>query len=183
MRTFIALETGPEVQKTLTGIVGTLKEKYPKARWSRPGTMHLTLRFLGEVTASQIGGVAEAVHAAAHGVAPFTLNLGEPGHFGRNAPRVMFMTVEGKLKPLQMLYDLLGERLAACGFPPEERSFTPHITLGRSKRAKMPASWSDFPVTGIRDFSVEEVVVFQSELTRSGPLYTPLARCPLRPDQ
>ena len=73
MRTFIAIEVGAEVRRTLSTLVASLSDRVPGVKWSAPENIHVTLRFLGELPDHLIAEVASAARAAALDIHPFTL--------------------------------------------------------------------------------------------------------------
>ena len=184
MRTFIALELGKEPRRALAELLEKLSAELPGVRWSKPGNVHLTLRFLGEINDALIPEVAEAAREAAARCPPLFLKLGRPGAFGGRSPRVLFLRVEGDLEELARVYSELENELEKRGFGREERSFKPHLTLGRRKKGSVPPSWTELvSLKEITDWEAEEIVLFSSTLTPSGPIYTPLGRFPLRGEE
>jgi RNA 2',3'-cyclic 3'-phosphodiesterase len=179
MRTFIAVEIEPDVRQTLGRLLETLKGRFPDVRWSKPHTIHVTLRFLGDVDDRLIPEVARAAREAARQVPPFELALGAPAGFGGRSPRVLLLDVAGQIDVLGRLQTALEEELDRRGFGREGRAFKPHLTLGRAGRSHVPESWRDLASPPPAAWGVEELVVFSSTLTPQGPLYTALARCPL----
>ena len=179
MRTFIAVEIPPEVRTALGRTLGTLKARIAGVRWSRPENIHVTLRFLGEVDDRSIPEVAAAARAAARRTAPFELKLGGPAGFGGSSPRVLLLAIGGQSEALVGLAAALEDELDERGFGREGRAFRPHLTLGRRGRSDVPESWRDLAQPPPAAWDVDELCVFSSELTPQGPIYTPLARCPL----
>jgi 2'-5' RNA ligase len=98
---------------------------------------------------------------------------------------VLWAGVRGEVAPLAALVSELGRQLGPLGFPPEERPFSPHLTLGRARDprgapglAAALAQAADGPGAPWR---ASELVLFQSHLSPSGPRYEPLARAALGP--
>jgi 2'-5' RNA ligase len=187
-RTFLALDLGQELRTFLAEAIQAGARLLPIARWVDPASLHLTLAFLGELDAQELHRACAAAAASASQVRPFSYHLTRPGIFGSpRAPRVIWMGVEessGRLRDLQR--SLLHE-LEYRGFPPEERPFSPHLTLARLKsplRSEEQEALQRFlrqwaapaRLSGQR---VDELYVMKSELTRSGPRYTPLHRAAL----
>lgn len=143
----------------------------------RPEGAHLTLRFLGEASPAAVGDVREALARAASLCPPFDARLRGLGTFPeRGSPRILWL---GVLVPdAVLLLQAACERAAvAAGFPPEERPFRPHLTLGRwRQREKRPELPADVDLGLAR---VVSLVLFRSDLRREGAVYTPLARFPL----
>jgi 2'-5' RNA ligase len=180
LRAFVAVEPPQELLDALEAVQSELKRRL-RARWVRPGSMHLTLKFLGDIPDGQVAGVADAVQAAAAGHAGFSLSACGIGVFpGIRRPRVIWAGFSG---PTGLLVDLqrsLEERLAGLGFPREERSFHGHLTIGRFSEPVDPRLLTEmvdsFDSRCFGEFAVRELVLFQSDLQPKGPVYTALAR-------
>jgi 2'-5' RNA ligase len=183
MRTFVAVEVGQAARETLGRLLEDLRARVPGVRWSKPGNVHVTLRFLGEIEDAAIADVAAAARDAARDTTPFSLRLGPPASFGGRSPRVLLLGVEGEIDALARLQSRLEDALETRGFGREARAFKPHLTLGRRKKGTVPAAWCDATPADVTEWEVEELVVFSSTLTPAGPIYTALARCPLEGEE
>lgn len=180
-RTFIAIELGEEARAALGREVARLRRALPGIRWADPANLHLTLAFLGELDEPRLlGAMAAASTAAAH-LAPFTLKLAEYGTFGPHwAPRVVWAGVGGEREALLATEERLRQALAARGFLPDERPFSPHLTLARLPERPAPGDVERLQAAlraGGRaraPFDVEALVVMKSELLREGARYTRL---------
>lgn len=178
MRCFVAVELEPALHRPLTRL---LQEQLPRTRdvrWCTEQQLHVTLKFLGEVSDSQLSAVCDAVTAAADFVEPFSLRLTELGCFPspRN-PRVLWCGVEDQASGCARWVDLADPLFEDLGFPRETRKFHAHITLGRSKNAAgsdvMRRVLEDVPSPATPAMTVEEVVLFESRLAPGGAQYTP----------
>lgn len=183
LRAFVAVEIPEDLLAALATVQSELKRRL-RARWVRPGSMHLTLKFLGDIPADQAAGVAEAVQAAAGGHAGFRLTVSGIGVFpGIRRPRVIWAGFSGQTRLLSDLQRSLEEKLAALGFPQEARPFRGHLTIGRFSEPVDPDLMADvvnsFASRTFGEFAVEELVLFQSDLQPKGPVYTALARARL----
>lgn len=179
MRVFVAVELPETVRRALYQGTAPLRRSNASVRWVSPGNMHITLKFLGEITEGRAASVREAVMAVATRTPPFELALGSVGAFPNcNRPRVVWVGVQGGTRLLAELAGAVESALAAEGFPPEKRSFRAHLTLGRCKR---PAALADVSSAAVPDdsFQVHRVVVMQSHLHPQGPRYEVFAACPL----
>jgi 2'-5' RNA ligase len=149
-------------------------------RWSRPEQVHLTLRFLGDqADPERLERLGAGLDGAAAASPPLLVRPGPTGAFpswGR--PRILWLGLEdrGGLAPLASAVE---EAARGAGFPAEERPFTPHLTLGRAKGARLAApimeavrGWR--PDTG--EETLAEIVLYQSELGPAGARHEPLAR-------
>ena len=133
VRCFVAVELPAEARRCIGGLVAGLREAGVRGlRPVNPDGVHLTLKFLGDVSTSTVGDVAAALEGAAAGARPFDLELRGVGGFpDLRRPRVLWVGVGGDLEALQRLYESVESALAPLGFPPEGRAFTPHLTLAR----------------------------------------------------
>ncbi|MCK5269950.1 MAG: RNA 2',3'-cyclic phosphodiesterase [Sedimentisphaerales bacterium] len=190
IRCFIAIE----LDEGIRGELGRLQDRLRRrlqvndkaVKWVRPENVHLTLKFLGEVADRVIPDICSAVSEAAGEIAPFTFEVTDCGCFPRSgAARVLWVGVKQGKETLLQLQEMVELYLAEIGFPPEERRFSAHLTLGRIKNTEAGRLVHDAvaelePIRlGCRD--VSEITVFQSELTQSGPIYTPLHHGKLMP--
>lgn len=98
----------------------------PGARWSPRANLHVTLRFIGEVSED----VAADVDAALAGVShpPLTLRLGPAGWFGGDQPHALHLHVDGG-EELRVLQKRCEKACRSAGLPPVTASYTPHLTL------------------------------------------------------
>lgn len=176
IRLFVGIELPEAVQERLAGMCGGV----PGARWVDAENMHLTLRFIGDVEIGQ----AEDIDAALLRLrAPrFDLTLDGVGFFGKpTAARILWAGVR-KCEALARLQAKVESSVQSAGLPPEERKFSPHITLARLKGApevrlqRFVAENADFLAGPL---PVERFVLFSSFRSGSGPIYTPEADYPL----
>lgn len=184
VRAFVAVELPAELGAALAALQTELAERRVRARWTAPGSIHLTLKFLGAIPAGHAAAVAAALGAAAGPVAPFTLRAAGLGVFpdlGR--PRVIWVGVGGETAPLLGLFRRVEEALAALAFPREGRPFRGHLTIGRfPERAAAGVSAETlkrYARAEFGEFAVRELVLFRSDLKPEGAVYTALARAPL----
>ena len=97
-----------------------------RARWARPESIHLTLKFLGQVPVEAVARVAEALAAAVDGQPAFGVTAGGLGVFpGVRRPRVVWVGLAGETEALAGLQRRVDQGLAVRGFPPEQRPFRP----------------------------------------------------------
>lgn len=180
MRTFIAIELDPALRRPLTRL---LRESLPRdreVRWCTEHQLHVTLKFLGDVTDQQLARVCAAAAAASAQVAPFALRIKGLGCFPapRN-PRVLWCGVEDPTQSCRRWVELADPLFAELGFPPEQRAYTPHITLGRARSTEggrvIQQVLQDVPPPETETMHVERITVFESRLLPTGAQYKPLA--------
>ena len=179
IRSFIAFELPAAVTSLLDQVQQELKALQLTARWVRPQNIHLTLKFLGNMDPGDIENIGRAMAEAAGEYAPFTLTVGGIGFFpGIKRPRVIWVGLGGATDALRNFQRNLANRLATIGFPSEKRSFKAHLTLGRIRQAVNPnilgQTIQDYSDLGNLKFSVDRIILFQSDLKPSGAVYSQL---------
>ncbi len=179
IRAFIAIDLPPAVKDALGEVARALGERVLRGavRWVRPEQMHLTLRFLGDTPTDGLPAVQQAMDAAAAASRPFALRLGGVGCFPNSSrPRVVWVGLAapggGDSAPLLALKAALDEALTPLGWPPEDRPFRAHLTLGRVKdeRAARGVVWTH-DVPGL-EAPVRAIHLIESQLRPDGPIYT-----------
>jgi|SRR5579875_1149211 len=164
LRLFVGIALPPEIKLSLSLLANGL----PGAKWVDPGNYHLTLRFIGEIDEGQ----AEDVDAGLHQIrAPrLDLTLATVGHFGL---RQLWVGVE-RNDALHHLHAKIESALTRLGFPPEERRYTPHVSLARLKgtsESRLQAYLSEHALYRAPPFRVEKFSLIASYLTKSGAIY------------
>jgi len=185
-RTFVALELSRPLRAGILRLAETLKARGVRASWSKDDTLHLTLKFLGDVEEADLPEVIEAVRRAARDVPPFSFTSGGVGAFpSARRPRVIWVGVEAT-EALLGLQAEVDRELAALGFPREERRWTPHVTVGRI-RDPQGSSGFDATLASLKcpeeTVDVNEVLVMKSTLAPGGAIHEAVARIRLtKPD-
>ena len=188
IRAFIAIELSPEVKSALADLVEKLRRAHvPGLRLVRPEGIHLTLKFLGNVPEDQVEPIVAAVSRVAQSHRAIALELGDAGAFpNQDAPRVLWVGVEGDLMPLVSLQKQVDAALASLGFARDKRDFSPHLTVARirdgtsstDRRQAAEALLSAGIGTGFR-IEVSSVSLIQSTLLPDGAVYDRIATMPL----
>lgn len=184
IRTFIAAEMPKNIISGVGELQQGLKDYGIDIRWIRPENIHLTLKFLGDVQAADIGNIFGAISRTVDGIASISLNAKGIGVFpGLSRPRVLWVGLAGQLEVLLQLQKTLDSNLKAIGFPQEKRPFKGHLTIGRIK-TKINAKKFGDALMAFRHFETEtfiadKIILFKSELKPQGAVYTRLASAPL----
>jgi 2'-5' RNA ligase len=186
VRTFVAVETPPEVQSRAAELVNRLRTADAKVKWVEPKNLHWTLKFLGNVEMVEIPEVCSAVEEAAKQFAPFDLEARGAGAFPNlRKPRTIWLGVGEGADEMVELHAAIERALSKLGFREEGRRFRPHITLGRVREGGAPPDQLMKLLQENADFdarlsTVFEVAVFSSVLGKDGPTYEPLAHLDLK---
>ncbi len=181
-RAFLALEVRPAVKEQLAAAQENLRRELPRARWTRPDGWHLTLKFLGEVAAPALDGLAAELAPRLRGLGAVNVRLGGTGFFPSQArPRVAW--VGGAADGAESVVAEVERAAEAAGFPRERRPWSIHVTQARLKARWPPAAVNRFLEWGedldLEPFGCREVVLFKSDLQPGGAVYTALERLPL----
>ena len=183
VRAFIAIELDPAILETLGSLQARVRQDVPPklVRWTRPAGMHLTLKFLDEVPASQIGAIAEAMQGACAPHAPFSFALGGMGCFPNvRRPRVVWVGIDEPSGALSRLQGDVDRAMRPLGFALEKRRFSPHLTLGRVKgrdRGALEAlgEYVSRAKVKVGGMEVTAVHLMRSDLLPGGAVYSELA--------
>ena len=187
MRAFWAIDLNQQVRSALREFQQRLRNHLPPIGWVRPESLHLTVKFLGEIDEEQLASIQQAVENGIKGFSPFSLQIEGVGGFpNMNQPRVLWAGVSGQIADLQRLVLQVEEALIPLGFPAESKAFRGHLTLARIKqgsrdvgRALAQLKTLDLhTVFGI--LPVHQLCLFRSELKPTGAVYHRLAEILLR---
>jgi 2'-5' RNA ligase len=188
-RVFVALDVGDAVRREVTRVVTTLTGKLeavktpPKVVWVKPASLHVTIKFLGEIDAAEVERLQAALTPPIP-IAPFELSWRGIGTFPNNKqPRALWLGVIHGASALAELEAEVAQRLAGgTAAELEDRAFLPHLTVGRVKMAGAGIDWpkilQSVEVKGARSV-VDRVTLYRSELSPRGPHYTELVSAPL----
>lgn len=183
MRAFIALRLDAAVEDAIAALVERLRMPEDGIRWVRRANFHLTLFFLGPaVPRERLAPVADALGAIAKETALFEIAAHGVGAFPNLArPRVIWVGLHGNA--LVGLTARIAEAAERCGFVPERRAYSPHLTIGRVRSLRSPerlrralneATDASFGVSRI-----ERVMLYRSEPGPQSSTYHELAAFPL----
>ena len=185
MRCFIAIDLPEEIHTALTRqqaeFRGALARHDADARWTRPEGIHLTLKFLGHVPEPKVEAVIESL-ASLGEFDRFSIEVRGLGFFpGPHRPRVFWVGVEAP-PALDALVTGVEGAMEKLGFAPEQRDFTPHLTLARFKTPRpQPAIEklvAERAALSLGKFEVSEFFLFESKLSPHGAEYCKVARFP-----
>ena len=181
LRAFIAIEMPALVADAVRRSQQALQHDGIHLRWVRPENVHLTLRFLGDISAADIPAVREAMERSVSRRQPFSLRISGIGVFpGLKHPKVMWLGLRGQVDLLDDLYRSLSTFLAEQGIPLEKRPFRGHLTIGRVKdrldSENLGVALLRQALLETGDFVADSICLFKSDLTPRGAVYTPLVQ-------
>lgn len=185
IRSFLAFELPPQIRQVLQEVFEKAKKTSLDARWVRPEGIHLTVVFMGDIREEDVSPIGESVGAVCSGYGPFTVALKGMGCFpnSRN-PRVLWLGVEGTIERMARFRDEIQGGLTPFGIEEEKRDFRPHLTLARFKKPLKKAGDLEKLLTESRGLtspscSLNELILFKSDLRPGGAVYTKLRSWPL----
>ncbi len=199
MRIFIGVDLDSEIRARIERFVEGVRGFAPDARWARPESLHITLKFIGEQTAAQVEAIVQTIEAWLRRVeaGAFEIRCAGYGFFPSvKAPRVFWIGIQAGPE-LGELAARIDEAVAELGVAREDCPYSPHLTLARAGGGSGAPKWragdganKTFAVLekrlgamGELDFgtmSVREFILYRSQLSPAGSKYTRLERFPLR---
>ena len=188
IRAFIALDLTSEIRNGLDQVISELKTSLEGVpiRWIPAENIHLTLKFLGDVSTSNIEMLEKILRSEVSGHQPFEISVGGIGAFpsSRHA-RIVWVGVEAPPE-LTAVQHGIETGMARLGYASEERQFSPHLTLGRvsrnatSRDAHAICQILESTRVGFLGVAnVTELHLYRSDLKPSGAVYTRIFTAPL----
>ncbi len=190
VRSFIAIELPDEVKKGLRELQAQLKAGgSAPVKWVDPANIHLTLKFLGNVAADRIDEISSAMTNAVQDTSTFKLEIKELGVFPNpRRVQIVWVGLGGEVDKLASLQQRIERGLEKLGFAPENRRFTPHLTLARIRdratpreRERLGQLIAETEFATAQGFRVDSVKLMKSQLTPEGPIYSRLSSAELKP--
>jgi 2'-5' RNA ligase len=185
IRAFIAIEIPAEIKQKLAEIEDKLRSRKYPAKWVAAESIHLTLKFLGNISINTVPKINDVLEEASLYVPPFQIGINGLGVFPNlNHVQIIWAGISGELTKLIELQKNIDSGLEKLGFTPESRPFTAHLTLARIRDEASPAErdTAGKMVNAVQldaaDFTVESVSLIKSELRREGPIYTRILSVP-----
>ncbi len=188
LRTFIAIEIPTPLQDAIhQRTLGLRQAADASVRWVAPHNLHLTLKFLGDVSSANIQFLIQMLTQEAAQHAGFTLQIGGLGSFPNSKrPRVIWVGIQAPAE-LEALQRGVESGAARLGYSAEARPFSPHLTIGRVKQnlsaaeqQTLQAALEATHVGQIGRAEVSEVHLIKSDLQPSGSVYTRLHSAKLK---
>lgn len=189
IRSFIAIELPEDVRAGLRRLQAELKlPQHSFVKCVAPEGIHLTLKFLGNISPAKVTEITGVMKRASQGVSPFQLQITEVGAFpNMRQPRVLWVGIKGELDKLVAWQKRIDNGLMPLGFAKETRPFTPHLTLARLRENCSPGDRREFgemvsktPIEVSYKFNVTSLNLMRSQLLPGGAVYSRLAEVKLK---
>jgi 2'-5' RNA ligase len=188
LRAFIAVEIPPEIHQAIESETAPLREALNKSlvRWVPTGNMHLTLKFLGDVSPANVEMLTQMLSMEAGQHPVFEIQFGGLGVFPNpRRPRVIWIGIKAPAE-LEALQRGIEAATAKMGYPVEKRPFSPHLTIGRVKQNagstgmhKIRTALDETKIGLLGIAPVTAVHLIKSDLKSTGAVYTHLHSAPL----
>jgi 2'-5' RNA ligase len=185
MRSFLAFEMPVKIREIVSRTSKEMKKLPLDVRWIRLDNIHITVVFMGDISEDDLMPIGEVVSKICKQYGPFNVTLTGSGIFGslRN-PRVLWIGLDGDLTKMSYFRNSLQKNLKPFGIKEEKRRFKPHLTLGRFRKGTgsivdMDELLSEYQNITSPTCTVEELILFRSELKPGGAIYSRLEAWPL----
>jgi 2'-5' RNA ligase len=181
MRIFIALALPKEIKTEIERIQKELKKTGVQARWVKPEITHLTLAFLGSISSEKIDSIGKILKKTAGQIKPLRLSLNQISCFPKpSQPRIVLADLKGDLGKLNGLAAEIRKGLKKEKVFFDQKPFKTHITLGRIKKRQNLKEIIKKMKVKKQGFFAEKVILFESTLTQTGPVYHSLKEVSLK---
>ncbi|MFA5145483.1 MAG: RNA 2',3'-cyclic phosphodiesterase [Candidatus Omnitrophota bacterium] len=188
MRTFVAIELPKEIKSRLGDIQEQLKKSGADVKWVSPLNIHLTLKFLGDIDDTKLNKINEILEACTKNKGSFKIRVSSLGAFPEiKLPRVIWMGIDKGDNETKGIAKDLEEEFSKIGIPAEDRPFSSHITIGRTRsflnKEKLAGDLENLANNLSREnweFTVGNITLFKSTLTPKGPIYETLKTASLK---
>jgi RNA 2',3'-cyclic 3'-phosphodiesterase len=196
MRMFVAFDLDPAIRERIQKFVEEIRTTTPDARWITSESLHVTLKFIGEQPDSAMAEIEASLKSIR--AETFQVTFSGTGFFPTpRTARVFWIGIEAK-DALTRLAKTIDESLAGIGVPKEDRAFSPHLTLARTRGgsgvpgrrkddktnrhfAKLQEFLATHPAPDFGTMTAREFFLYRSQLSSKGSQYTKIARFELQP--
>lgn len=183
MRVFLAVEIDEKLLDKIADVQKSFAECEAPVKYVETENLHCTLKFFGEIDDNKLNDIIEVIENKIRNHEPFKLSIKKTGVFpNERYIRVLWLGMED-VEPFSNLQKDLDEDFVKMGFK-KERSYVPHLTIGRVKGAKnkteLLSRLKDLGEVEIGEMDISKIVLKKSELTPAGPIYTTITEFALK---
>jgi len=183
IRSFIAIELPDDIRRSMADLIAEIRKTKTDVTWVPAENIHLTLKFLGNTDDSLIPKIKERISKKLSHYNVFYIKIVGVGCFpSEKRPRVLWIGIENSAVLNSIQKDLDAE-VAGFGFAPDDRPFSPHLTIGRVRSqkgiAEMLRRLSEFRTTDFGVVEVKSIHIMKSELKPAGAEHTSIAEIPI----
>ncbi|ANS74257.1 hypothetical protein AWM70_06390 [Paenibacillus yonginensis] len=181
-RVFAAVPLPGSIKQRLAAWCKEEQSKHRFKKWVYHEDFHITVQFLGDINPAKVPEIQQALTTAATGITPFPVKLAGTGIFGRPVqPRVLWAAIREGNKELERLHAAVTANLAPLGFIPEERPYSPHVTLARQFLPGQLEAGANLQAveTEFGSWKADSVVLYRTRMGRQ-PMYEGVAEAPFK---
>lgn len=188
LRIFIAADIPPFIQQAIQHNVNNLRKPIGDSiRWVSVQNIHLTLKFIGDVSPANVQVLTQMLCAEADSCLSFDISVSGLGSFPNSKrPRVVFIRIQAPAE-LEALQHGIESATTRLGYKSDARPFSPHLTVGRirqnittSEQQKIIRALDEIKIDSLGSARVDSIHLYKSELKATGAVYTKLFSAPLK---
>jgi 2'-5' RNA ligase len=184
-RAFFAVDLSPEIRQEAVKLIKNLarQKNLQHIKWTKPENLHITMRFLGNISYEQFAKIVDQVGQAIKAITPFTITFADLIIFPSKHKPIAIALKPDPIAPLIKLNQIIEKSLIDCDIQPENRAFLPHLTLGKIKIRRAPevpsvGATGRSPISKL-ELNVNNIILFRSQTGMDGSIYTPLICIPI----
>lgn len=185
IRTFLAIDIDNQAKKKVYNLSRKFRSFKGKINFTDSDNLHITMNFLGDVESAKTVRVCEIVKSVAAEFSEFQFDInGFLPIAKKGRIEMIWAEIQDSSGKMEHIQDMLNTQFAEEGFRTEKRKFNPHLTIARIRSTpegqKIFETVQQYSNQHIATVNVDKIMVYTSELTPKGPIYTPLTKCPLQ---
>jgi 2'-5' RNA ligase len=184
VRSFIAVNLNSDIKEYLASLQANLNVPETKIKWVGKNNLHLTMKFLGDISLEQRELIKSILKEITSRYSPFIIKLSSNiGTFPTyQMPRIIWVGIKEGISEIKKLHNSIENNLSNNGFPREDKEFSGHITIGRVKFIRDKTNFIQIlKRIEVNNFTQEvgSIDLMESKLTPDGPIYNITAKFPL----
>lgn len=177
MRLFFGFELPDSIREIADSAISYLQSYIPTSvNWVESDALHITFQFVGEVKPTEFSAVEEAFLASINECTEQIFTLRHVTCYPLRNPKVIWISLDNENKTLRKSVKNFQNRLKQLGYNVNKKDYQAHITLGRIKGDLMNLQMEHIIKAEVKqeEFSVDEITLFESNLTKKGAIYRAL---------